>query len=522
MKPRFALGLMVLLAGSSVLAQQADTLPRGAVAQRSVRASESVESFRPAGDMRIWQFFAKQTTFGQLTSIVTGQRDIEGGSALSLRESLQIDFTKIGGEAQETVSGETFVTSSGHFAGCDLKIGPPEQAERLVMSRTDAGLTGYFTRGGEENDIEQPWPQESYFWDPHLVDQLEIFLARQDLEIGTVIDDSLFLPQSLLRARIAGQVVYFMWQEIYKGKIDSVFIIRLTEPSNYQIYFTPDKKLVRVDMVDQGIRVYQDLVRQTTVKAPTEPMSQSRAPFSLRALLFKLPHYLAFIVVAGLTILMLTPRAFRWSGSYLSLPVGFVLYVLTVLLVNPALIWMARHWVDLQAMSGSSFYLAGAVLPVATGLIQALLIYAGQTFVVRLANIRAYQWCGLGAFVGAAFGLAESMYVSGWQVEVLFDWALLERAIMVVMYTTSGALIGRFIGGDRLSLAWAIIAAALVNGAGRYLPLLVQTRKTGIEAVHLIMAIGAVIYLLIVVILTRKTPVRPPDPVLEEAPPNQD
>jgi hypothetical protein len=214
MKLRFVLGLISLLTGS-ILAQPDDTLPKGAVAQRSVRASESVEAFRPAGDMRIWQFFAKQTTFGQLTSVVTGRRDIDGRPALTLRESLQIDFTKIGGEAQETVSGESYVTSSGHFAGCELRIGPSKQAEQLVMSRSDDELTGYFTRGGEENEIELPWPRESYFWDPHLVDQLEIFLARQDLEIGTVIDDSLFLPQSLLHTRVAGQVVYFMWQEIY-------------------------------------------------------------------------------------------------------------------------------------------------------------------------------------------------------------------------------------------------------------------------------------------------------------------
>jgi hypothetical protein len=522
MKLPVVIGLTILLLAPVVFGQPADTLPKGAVAERSIKASASVESFRPVGDLRIWRFFAKQTTFGQLTSTVTGRRDIDGQPALTVKESLQVDFSKIGGEAQEIVSGETYVTTSGRFGGCDLKIGPPATAERLMITHSDDDLTGFYTRGGEENEISQPWGTECFFWDAHLVDQLEVFLAMRDLEIGTTISDSIFLPQSLMRTRITGKVIYFMWQEIYKGKIDSVFVIRLTEPSTYQLYFTPDKKLVRVDMVEQGIRVYQDLVRRTAVDASSEPVNSSRAPFSLRALLFKLPHYFAFVVIAGLSILLLAARAFRWPASYLSLLIGLVLYVVMSLAVNPMLIWMARHWVNLQSASGSSFYLAGTMLPLFTGLIQAGLMYSGMFFAGILSSVRPYQWCGLGAVLGGAFGLAESIHISGWRIEVLFDWALLERSVMIVMYTASGALIGRFMSGERVYLVWGIVGATLVNGAIRFLPLLVQTRKIGIEAVHLIMAIGVVVYLLIVVILSKKALGRPVEQIMTAAPPNQD
>lgn len=522
MKLQAGIGLTLVLIAPAVFSQPADTLPKGAVAERSIKASTSVESFRPVGDLRIWRFFAKQTTFGQLTSTVTGRRDAGGQPALTVKESLQIDFAKIGGEAQEIVSGETYVTSTGSFAGCDLKVGPPETAERLMMTPSDGELTGFYTRGGEKNEISQPWGKESFFWDAHLVDQLEVFLAMHDLAIGTIISDSIFLPQSLMRTRIAGKVVYFMWQEIYKGKIDSVFVIRLTEPSAYQLYFTPDKKLVRVDMVEQGLRVYQDLVRQTGVGTTSEPVTPGRAPFSLRALVFKLPHYFAFVVIAGLSILLLAARAFRWPESYLSMCAGIVLYVMMSLAINPMLIWMAQHWVNLQSTSGGSLYLAGTVLPLLTGLIQAGLMYSGIFFAGRLSGVRPYQWCGLGAFLGAAFGLAESIHVSGWQIQILFDWALLERSIMIVMYAASGALIGRFMNEERVYLVWGIVGATLVNGTIRFLPLLVQTRKIGIEAVHLVMAIGVVIYLLIVVVLSKKALSRAVEPIVPAAPPNQD
>jgi hypothetical protein len=522
MRLSVAFGLMLLLVEPFVFGQPPDTLPKGAVAERSIQASTSVESFRPVGNLRIWQFFAKQTTFGQLTSTVTGRREIDGGPALIVRESLQIDFAKIGGETQEVVAGESYVTPLGHFAGCDLKIGPPESAERLVMTRSEEDLTGFYTRGGQENEISQPWRKENFFWDAHLVDQLEIFLAMRDLEIGTIISDSIFLPQSLMRAPIVGEVVYFMWQEIYKGKFDSVFVIRLTEPSEYQLFFTADKRLVRVAMVEQGIRVYQDVVRQTAVEASSEPVTSYRAPFSLRALVFKLPHYFAFVVIVALSVLLLAARAFRWPASYLSLFAGIVLYVVMSLAINPMLIWMARHWVNLQTASGSSFYLVGMVLPLFTGLIQAGLMYSGLFFVGRLSDVRPYQWCGLGAFLGGAFGLAESIYISGWQIEILFNWPLLERTVMIVMHTVSGALIGRFMSGERLYLAWAILVAALVNGSVRYLPLLVQTRKIGLEAVHLVMAIGMVLYLLAVVVLSKRALSRPLERVAPEEPTDQD
>jgi len=522
MKLPVAIGLTLLFIAPVVLSQPPDTLPKGAVAERSIKASTSVESFRPVGDLRIWRFFAKQTTFGQLTSTVTGRREVDSRPALVLRESLQVDFTKIGGETQEVIAGESYVTSSGAFAGCDLKIGPPETAERLVMTSSEDGLTGYYTRGGEENEISLPWRTESFFWDAHLVDQLEIFLAMRDLEIGTTISDSIFLPQSLIWARIAGEVTHFMWQEIYKGKFDSVFVIRLTEPSAYQLFFTADKRLVRVAIVDQGIRVYQDVVRRTAVEASSETGTSNRAPFSLRALLFKLPHYFAFVVIVALAILLLAARAFRWPASYLSLFVGIVLYVVMSLAINPMLIWVSRHWFNLQGASSSSFYLVGTVLPLLTGLIQAGLMYSGMFFVGRLSDVRPYQWCGLGAFLGGAFGLAESIHISGWQIETLFDWALLERTVMIVMYAASGALIGRFMNGERVNLAGAVVAAALVNGAMRYLPLLVQTHKIGLEAVHLVMAIGVVVYLLIVVILTKRALSRPPERAVPQEPPNLD
>jgi len=508
MKLHGFVGLALVMIGSVGFAQEEDTLPVGAVAERSVEASASVESFRPLGEFRLWRFFAKQTTFGELTSAVVDRRDVGGQESLVLREAAHIDFSQIGFENQVSVSGESYVSQAGHFAGCDLKIGPGDAAERLVLEAEDNRLTGYFTRGGSEKDVSQPWKPETFFWDLYLVDQLEIFLAMQDLQIGTIIDDSLFLPQSLMYAPVTGYVASFMWQEIYKGRFDSVFVIRLTQPSAYQLCFTPDKRLIKVDMIDQGIRVYQDLVRR--IPAPQEAGAQApgRPPFSLRLLLFKLPHYVAFVLVAAVAVLFLSARAFRWRGSYLAFLIGIVVYLLMPLVANPVMIYGAENWLDLPSAGGSSVYVRGAVLPLVAGLIQSALILIGLVIIVRMLKPRAYRRVGLGAFVGAGFGLAESVYVSGLQVTYLFTWPLAERASMILLYAVSGALIGRF-GRERgLGLAWAVLAAAAVNGAARYLPLLVQGRLVNVEAMHFVLAVWVILYLLLVLVLSRRSMVR--------------
>ncbi|MEW5795730.1 MAG: hypothetical protein AB1772_05155 [Candidatus Zixiibacteriota bacterium] len=492
--------------------QEADTLPRGAVAKRFVAATRSLESFRPVGDLRVWAFYARQTTFGQLTSAITGYREIDDQNALILRESLEIDYAKLDMEGKVALAGECYVTPRGGFAGCEYQIGPRDSAEQLNLKLTIDRLAGYYTRAGTKRDVALPLVPGRFMWDSYLIDQLEIYLAMRDLQIGTRFDDSVFMPQSLMSTHIAGQVIWFMWQEIYKGKIDSVFVIKLTEPGNYQLYFTPDKRLVRVDMLDQNIRVYQDVVR----RAPTDRTSQAatpvRPPFSLKLLVLKLPHYVAFLFVAAAAILLLAWRSLRWPEAYLYLAGGAVLFALMPLVFNPMLVYIATEWLDLAQASGSGLYIRGAVLPVITGFVQVGLMLGASLTLQRTLKVRAYRLTGLGAFLGAGFGLAEAVYVAGWQITLLFDWPLLERACLIVLHTASGALLGRFLSDTTVRLGYAFVGALIANAAARFLPLFVQRRVIGLEAVHVILAFWVVAYLVVALVFSKKSEARASQP----------
>lgn len=505
MKHLWLIGLVSLLLVVPASGQKKDTLPVGAVAARSVKASATVESFRPLREYRIWSFFARQTTFGRLTSAVTERREIGGQEALVLRESLEVDWTKLGLENRFLLSGESYVTPQGGFAGCDYQIGPKDSAQQLVLTTEFDRVTGYYTQGGSRKNVLQTLTPRTFLWDSYLVDQLEIYLALRDLQIGTRLDDSVFLPQSLVKAHVAGQVIWFMWQEIYKGKTDSVFIIRLTEPGNYQLYFTPDKKLVRVDMLDQNIRVYQDIVRQVPTGQANQANLPARAPFSLKLLILRLPHYAVFVIIGAAALLILAAGAFRWSASYLTLVGGAVVYLLMPFVVNPLLIYMAQNWLDLPAVSGGVLYFRGAILPLLTGLIQVALMLGGLVSIQRLLGIRDYRLLGAGAFLGAGFGLAESIYVAGFQISMLFEWPLLERSCMIVLHTAAGAIIGRFVKESASGLRWAILGAVIAISVASYIPLFVQTRLVDIELMHFVLTFWVIAFLVIVLVLSKKS-----------------
>ena len=82
MKCRCLVLLLILFGAGQVTGQEEDTLPVGAVRARSIAASGSAEAFRPPGEYRVWRYFGKQTTLGQLTSIVRGLTEIDDRSAL--------------------------------------------------------------------------------------------------------------------------------------------------------------------------------------------------------------------------------------------------------------------------------------------------------------------------------------------------------------------------------------------------------------------------------------------------------
>jgi hypothetical protein len=479
-----ALALILIAAAPNLPAQEDQQL------QRAVKAETSIESVRPLGDARTWIFYARQTTFGRLISTVKESREIDGRRALVFDENLSIDYSQIGGERKTDIKGEFYQALDGSYLGCRLVLGPDSAAERLEVELDEGNLEGFYTRAGSQVDVDVPMERDILPWEANFVDQLEIFLAMHDLAVGDRFTDTVFSPQIMMPIQIVGEVTRWMWQEIYKDKIDSVFIIRLSEPDTYQLYFTADKKLVRVDMEDQNIRVYQGQIRGTlpeTAQAttPTGPQRDARTIF--RLMFLRSPHYAAFLVVALLSIAFLTRSGFKRLDSWLAFVVGGLGFMVIPYTQIPLQLYLVTSWLIPNISEGGSIYFWSVFPAAASGIIQTVLVILLLTALLFWRKVKPFHQPSVGAFIGAGFGLIEACYVSGRQVTSLFTPILVERALIILFHVTAGTLIGSAIGKGIERLSITVILVMLVNSCYRYLPIFIQQGKITVPLLTIFM-----------------------------------
>jgi len=496
-----------MLLACSVFAQDNTELPVGAVSQREVKAETSVEAFRPVGELRTWTFFSKRVTFGQLISVIKETTTIDGQQALIIDQNLQIDYRKISIERTTELEGELQLTLAGSFLGCDYALGTKESTERLVLKQQGDSTSGFFTRGGKEIDVGLPVASGIFSWDPNFADQIEIWLAMQDLKVGDTLIDSLFSPQTMLKTRLVGVVKWFMWQEIYKGWIDSVYVIRLTEPRDYQLYFTADKRLLRVDQINEGIRIYQDLVRPPAVESQEQPVSQvdRSRPFDFRLFVFKLPHFLAYFIVTALAILFLAKGGLKWLDSYLAFGFGAALFVLIPYTQIPLQEYIVIDWLIPAVGRGESIYSWATMPAIVAGLIQEGLKVGALFALFAWRNPKEYRFAILGAFLGGAFGFMESCYSLTAGMQPLFSLRLLERSSLILFHASAAALVGRAILQRTQKLVVIIPLVVAMNTALRYLPIFVQQGAVTVELMHFVLALMSVCFMVLVLFSFRMT-----------------
>ncbi|MCP4685179.1 MAG: hypothetical protein GY867_06980 [bacterium] len=494
------LALILIAVAPSLSAQEEPDL------FRAVKADTSIESFRPLGDARTWIFYAQQQTFGRLISTVSGTREINGRRALTFDESLEIDYTMIGGERKSEIKGEFYIAPEGSYLGCRLTLGPDSVSERFEVDLNNGRLEGFYTRAGSQVEVNVPLERDYVPWEASFVDQLEIFLAMRDLKVGDTIVDSVFSPQIMMPTRIVGRVTRWMWQEIYKDKIDSVFIIRLTEPGDFQLYFTADKRLVRVDMENQNIRVYQGQIRGTlpggpSATATTVPARDARSTF--RLMFLRSPHYAAFLAMALLSVLFLTRAGFKRFDSWLAFVAGGIGFIIIPYTQIPLQIYLVTSWLIPNVNEGGSLYFWSIFPALAAGVIQTLYAFLLLTAVLFWRKVKPFHQPSIGAFLGAGFGLIEACYVSGLQVTSLFTPILVERGFIILLHVVAGTLIGSAIGRGTERLSITIILIMLLNSCYRYLPIFIQQGKMSVPLLTIIMGFIGLAFLVYALVTLR-------------------
>ena len=426
--------IVALLIGSSVQAQ------------RSVPPKTSFEAYRPLGEIRIWTFMKKDSTIGTLRSVVESRREIDGVDGYLVREALSLDYTKVeGGDVVVTVGGEYYVAPDGSYLGNELTVKVNDQAGKITLERDGDRLTGETVRGDQEDDQELPFVAGRFAIDNDMVDQYELYFAMHGLTEGDVIDDSIFIPRDMRTGRIRGTVVGWTWQELYSNVLDSVFVVRLIEPAQQELFINREFHLRKINIPTQDMRIYLDVVRAQP-QVP-EPPRQAVSTGSMARLA---GVWVLYLIVALLAVALFIGRGYKWRASYLA----FV-FAMIVTLVVLLIMFRIGRTVDSRSWQ--------IVLYAAIGALQAAVTLG---VIYRFAaGSKAYKYPVIGAVAGAAAGLAEAGYLA-WQAMGYGGQMFAATSLLLILFQAgSGYLLGWAWTRGRGTFA-GMIAALMVLGIG--------------------------------------------------------
>lgn len=473
---------LILSAGTILLAA---TSLLGQVGSRSVSRSLSIEAYRPVGEVRVWTFVSRDSAVGQLSSTVLERTTIDGRPALKIAEKLSFDYRKIGSELTIGTEGVHLVSSDGVYLGDDLTVSIADKTENLTVRRVGDSVVATFTRGGEEIRQAQAFRRNGFGWDNNYLDQLEMLLAMRDLTVGDVIIDTVFAPQPMVTSPVYARVEEFRNIRLYNNRSDSCFVIRLTEPEQWVLYFAPNKRLVKVEMPGQSTKVYLDVVQKGMKQA-----ASVAKPFDWVRLIRMIPSFLAYLIITALALVFYVKRGYRWLNAYFALLAGGVLFWAVPFSQTPLQTWTITHWLIPQVTAGGSLYAWGLLPGLVAGVVQAGLLLLALWLVVRLRRPGESQIALLGAFCGAGLGLLEACYQGyATNASTVFSFQLLERGALILFHVTAGLVIGDALTWNDRRLVGALGLAVVINALLRYLPVFVQQRAVQVEVMYFVIAI---------------------------------
>ena len=455
-------------------------------AQRAVTGDSIIDEFRPDGELRVWTFIVKDSTVGRLFSTVKGRTKIDGVDARIIEQRLGLDFSRQGSGVTIDVEGRQFVGENGSYLGCDLSIKTGEQVARLKIERDGDTLRGEVDQGGRSTDLQQHFDINGFAADVHLLDMHELYLSMRDIKVGDTIRDTLFVPQLMSKQYVEATVDLFVNKEVYKGRFDSSFVITYSYPQRQAFYFTPDKRLVKVEIPGQQLKAYLDVVR----KFGPETKGPSSASPTIGNLVDRLPIFLAYFVLGLIALVFYIGRGWRWTVAWIGLGAGGLLYSLVMVTQMPLQMYLMENLLIPRIAEGGSPYLWGIFPALTAGFIQELLkagLILGFAF---MARVRADRLTVIGAVCGAGFGIAEGCYLATLASNVdVFSWHLLERGFTILFHATAGALLGHALasGSANRGFGLTLIGMILFNTVLRYLPVFVQQRVIDVQLMYFVM-----------------------------------
>lgn len=500
MKKTLSLLFLLLLISSS------------AFSQRSVSGFSSIDQYRELGDFRLWTFIAKDSTIGNFTSLVKERTTVNGVDGFVLEQKLQLDYSKIATNLKFNISNSQSISFDGSYLADKMKISINEQNEETELKRDGNSITGYITRNGKKVEQKINLGNIKYAVENNYIDQLELFIASLDLTVGTQINDTIFMSQSLIESDISGIVEDFRNIRLYNEVFDSCFVIEFTYPTMMTAYFTPDKRLAKLVIPSQELKIYQDAVRnplkakiaaQKAAEQNKKQVTQKIAPKSLGELFFVFVLYL----IIGIVATFFFAKAFyKNPKSLVAFFVGGGIYIFIPFTQIPLQEFLFTEYFVPHVLQAGESALTWGILPAITaGVIQELLKFIAIVLLLKFLLLKKLPHISTGAVVGFGFGLIEATYLAFLTPSVfLFSVNLVERIFLIIFHVAAGACIGYALKKSLKQTIPFLLLTIVLNSIFRFMPIFAQNKTLTPELLGILLAFISISFLTLVLFLTKK------------------
>ncbi len=460
------------------------------------QASEGVKSFeryRAENSRRTYQFLLNSEPFGTLESVYDGTARFKGSRGHRLIEKLNLDFSSFANPYKLTIENEHYSDDSGRYLGDEMSLRIDNVSQELFLSYKNGKIAGYLERDRQKDNIERDVPLPVFAVDNYLVDQLELFLAFHDLNVGDTITDSFFVPQTAIFSP-ARYIVEGFARIPYGNMVDSAFICRFLEPLEQTAYVTRDRRLIKLVQPYQNITI----VLNETILDRLRPPKKS---FTLSDFVRRLPLYLFFL---GIGVVLTAPfwvRYRRHTSIFFAFIAGALVYLLVGVTHIPLQEWYSNRIVFPAIQQGGSIYAFTVGNALLTGLVKELLKILPVILFFYLRKTNLPPLYILGIFCGAGFGIFESGALTGdaYQAGAMkfLSWGVFERITALVFHMTSGALYGWALCHSLPRTVSIFIALFALHSFSAYLIVFVQKKILDIALFELLVALIYLILLLI-------------------------
>ncbi len=467
----------------------------------AVSALKSIDKLRPEGKERTYLINYKEEQAGALVSKFEGATSLEGIKCFLFTENYNLNLTSFGVDYSVTTIGKHFVDKKGRYIGDNIMIHANGQTQKLYLYKKDKQLSGYFTRGDSKEDIEHPFPENMLAIDNNMVDQIEIFLAFHNINVGDTINDSIFVPQSQVKMPVKVAVENFQWTRY--GKIfDSAYVCHFLEPSEQIVYFTKSRKVIRIDQKtqDMNIILYETALDRTAPKVSS---------FTFIDIIRRLPLYVVYLIFGIIFSSYFLQKYYKKYETYLIFILGAVMLLILKETLFPLQKWYGEHFLIPAVEAGHSFYLYAVLTALFSGLFQEALVMIPLLLFYFWKKPRQNFSIALGVFCGIGLGVAMAGYLSGAAYQSgglkIISVPVFSQIISILFLGIAGAAFGYGLnrGIKYIGVIW--LATVLIHSFSDYMLAFVQGKVFDMAVYTFIRTVICLVYMLAVYILIKKT-----------------